>query len=454
MSSPSNSTLRERVRKPSVKEKCSEAKVKVFDYGKRVHQPEESLFTSTSGFDNYRGILNLCLVLLVLSNFRVALDNILKYGLLIDPVEVATIFLQDPYSWPSASLFVCSNIFIQFAFFVENLLAKRNISEEIGKGLHIFNLMMILVVPIIVILSYKPPPWAAGIVCGAYSMLWLKLISYISVNLWHRNKLIKTSEKENVSNGKNKEPMVEYPDYLTQQDLYYFLLCPTLCYELNFPRLPAIRKRFLIRRIVEFFFLLGLMIGVAQQWIVPTIKNSIKPLQRMEYARAAERVMKLAIPNHFLWLLFFYCYFHSFLNITGELLRFADRCFYKDWWNSNTVQYFWQNWNIPAHRWAVRHLYKPMIRRGYSNFQAQIAVFMLSAFFHEYLVSVPLRMIKLWSFSAMIGQLPMAFFIKRYIHNPNYGNVVVWCSIILGQPLAIMMYFHDYYLSTLETNAQ
>ena len=33
-----------------------------------------------------------------------------------------------------------------------------------------------------------------------------------------------------------------------------------------------------------------------------------------------------------MWLLFFYCYFHSFLNIMAEILRFGDRTFYKDWW--------------------------------------------------------------------------------------------------------------------------
>jgi len=42
----------------------------------------------------------------------------------------------------------------------------------------------------------------------------------------------------------------------------------------------------------------------------------------------------------------------------------------------------------------------------------------------------------------------MAIFIKTFIKNPNYGNMVVWGSIIVGQPLAIMMYFHDYYVGS------
>ena len=25
------------------------------------------------------------------------------------------------------------------------------------------------------------------------------------------------------------------------------------------------------------------------------------------------------------------------------------------------------------------------------------------------------------------------------------GNMIVWCSIVLGQPVAILMYMHDYY---------
>lgn len=34
-------------------------------------------------------------------------------------------------------------------------------------------------------------------------------------------------------------------------DMFYFLFAPTLCYELNFPRSPRIRKRFLLRRLFE-----------------------------------------------------------------------------------------------------------------------------------------------------------------------------------------------------------
>lgn len=115
--------------------------------------------------------------------------------------------------------------------------------------------------------------------------------------------------------------------------------------------------------------------------------------------------------------------------------------------NSESVNYFWQNWNIPVHKWCLRHLYKPLLRKGFDRFHASVAVFIVSAFFHEYLVSVPLKMFRIWAFSGMLFQIPFAMFVSKYLKNyPHYANVAVWVSLIIGQPLAILMYYHDYYI--------
>ena len=50
------------------------------------------------------------------------------------------------------------------------------------------------------------------------------------------------------------------------------------------------------------------------------------------------RTLKLAVPNIAIWLLFFYAYFHAFMNACAEVLRFGDRQFYRDWWNAPNVQ--------------------------------------------------------------------------------------------------------------------
>lgn len=313
------------------------------------------------------------------------------------------------------------------------------------------------------------------IVCFLYSILFMKLWSYIQVNMWcRRSQRVKITHKSrerrlsvsiaeiqntDESNGYYKEPanvekiepaqLVQYPNNLHIKDLGYFLCAPTLCYELNFPRTTRIRKRFLFKRILEVVIGMNVVLGLFQQWMIPSVRNSLIPFSNMDMAKSTERLLKLAIPNHFVWLCGFYLMFHSFLNLVGELLHFADRNFYCDWWNANNIDIFWRTWNMPVHRWCLRHLYIPVVEMGYGKNTAALTVFFISAFFHEYLVSVPLKTFKIWAFMGMMGQIPLSW-VSRFMEKnfgPRWGNIVVWASIILGQPLCIMMYYHDYVIT-------
>uniref|UniRef100_A0A3P9P7Y9 O-acyltransferase n=1 Tax=Poecilia reticulata TaxID=8081 RepID=A0A3P9P7Y9_POERE len=379
------------------------------------HVLQESLLSSASGYSNYRGILNWCVVMLVLSNARLFLENIIKYGILVDPIQVVSLFLKDPYSWPAACLII-------------------GMKPPI---LHIFNLIFMLTFSSATVLSVTSMTPVGGVFSlGIYTVLFLKLYSYQDANRWCREIRQAKAKSPDVqqSNGSAVHSLVSYPGNLTHRDMYYFVFAPTLCYQLNFPRSPRIRKRFLIRRLFE-MVRRRLQHYKLQQWMVPTIQNSMKPF----------RVCTLFVPNHLIWLIFFYWFFHSSMNFVAELLQFGDREFYRDWWNSETVTYFWANWNIPVHKWCLRHFYKPMLKRGTNKFLAQTAVFLVSAFLHEYLVSVPLKMFRLWAFMGMMAQVPLAWFVGRYL-NGNYGNAAVWLSLIIGQPIAVLMYFHDYYV--------
>lgn len=40
-----------------------------------------------------------------------------------------------------------------------------------------------------------------------------------------------------------EQDLVKYPDNLNVTNLLYFIMIPTLCYELNFPKTDRIRKR-------------------------------------------------------------------------------------------------------------------------------------------------------------------------------------------------------------------
>ncbi|XP_014212742.1 diacylglycerol O-acyltransferase 1 isoform X2 [Copidosoma floridanum] len=389
------------------------------------HRPRDSLFSWSSGFDNFTGFVNWGFLLLGIGGVRLLLENFIKYGIRVDPRQ-----------W--------------FLF----LSGKNYDGNEY---------------PSILLICF-----GAMYVCMLYALLFLKLWSYVQVNMWCRlsvkskntshggmrrqsfsyTDLLASEAKQNGSDSDETrheidgggKALVQYPDNLNLSDLFYFMLAPTLCYELNFPRTQRIRKRFLIKRILEVVVGCQVVMSLFQQWMIPSVKNSLIPFSNMDVAKASERLLKLAIPNHLMWLCFFYLIFHSFFNLMGELLHFADRKFYCDWWNANNIDTFWRTWNLPVHRWAIRHLYLPVLEMGYSKSVASITVFFISAFFHEYLVSVPLKTFKIWAFIGMMGQIPLSI-LSKYVQKhwgDRWGNIVVWASLIIGQPLCIMMYYHDF----------
>ncbi|XP_077284254.1 diacylglycerol O-acyltransferase isoform X2 [Arctopsyche grandis] len=450
-----------------------EQKARKSQHDKPCHKPQDSLFSWSSGFDNFTGFVNWGFLLLSMGGIRLFLENLIKYGIMVDPLQWFVVLTGqniEGREHPSIVLLVYCCVPIVICLLIEKAISVGIFSHKLGSWIHIINIFFLVSLPVIVIhLKADQFSLIGGMsVSMLYLVVFLKLWSYIQVNFWCREAIKKASAKstlrrqslsaphwkslEDEKNGTQEEidqSIVKYPDNLNIKDIFYFILAPTLCYELNFPRTTRIRKRFLVKRILEVFLGIHLIMALFQQWMIPSVQNSLIPFTKMDYMHLTERLLKLAIPNHLIWLCFFYLMFHSFLNLMGELLHFADRNFYNDWWNANNIDTFWRTWNMPVHRWAVRHVYIPVVRRGHSKSVAGIIVFFISAFFHEYLVSVPIQTYRIWAFTGMMAQVPLSY-VSRYVekhYGARWGNIIVWSSIILGQPLAIMMYYHDYVIS-------
>lgn len=62
--------------------------------------------------------------------------------------------------------------------------------------------------------------------------------------------------------------------------------------------------------------------------MLPLMHSSVMRFNELDFEHCIERLLKLAIANHLLWLLGFYTFFHSGLNLVAEILCFADREFY------------------------------------------------------------------------------------------------------------------------------
>lgn len=108
---------------------------------------------------------------------------------------------------------------------------------------------------------------------------------------------------------------------------------------------------------------------LVEQYILMLVKNAftLKNLSEWSLLRLAlhmfERLLKLSIPNLYVWLLMFVSFFHLWMNILAELTRFGDREFYHDWWNVSNFGEYWRKWNIVRER-EGRERVLPMTNRG------------------------------------------------------------------------------------------
>ncbi|CAI0387907.1 unnamed protein product [Linum tenue] len=342
---------------------------------------KESPLSSGAIFkQSHAGLFNLCIVVLVAVNSRLIIENLMKYGWLIRTgFWFSSKSLRD---WP---LFMCClslPLFAFAAYLVEKFAYRKYLSEPIVVSLHILISVAAVVYPVSVILSCDSA-FLSGVTLMLFAcIVWLKLVSYAHTN-YDMRAVAKSVEKGEAPSAALN---VDYSYDVNFNSLVYFMIAPTLCYQPSYPRTPSIRKGWVVRQFIKLVIFTGLMGFIIEQYINPIIQNSEHPFKG-NLLYGIERVLKLSVPNLYVWLCMFYCFFHLWLNILAELLRFGDREFYKDWWNAKTVEEYWRMWNM-----------------GVAIFIA----FFVSAAFHELCIAVPCHIFKFWAFLGIMFQVRLS----------------------------------------------
>jgi diacylglycerol O-acyltransferase-1 len=219
-------------------------------------------------------------------------------------------------------------------------------------------------------------------------IVWLKTYSYAFTNRDLRHAYLHPSNREEdaLPDIYSKCP---YPQNITLENLTYFWWAPTMVYQPVYPRSPRIRWVFVTKRMAECFALNVFMWVASAQYAAPVLRNSLDKMVSLDLAAVLERLMKLSTISLVIWLAGFFALFQSFLNALAEVMRFGDREFYTDWWNSPSVGAYWRTWNKPVYQFMKRHVFSPLVGRGWSAGQASIAVFVFSGILHELLVGIP-----------------------------------------------------------------
>ncbi|CAG8599271.1 9507_t:CDS:2 [Paraglomus occultum] len=382
---------------------------------------------------SYRGFMNLAMLILAASNVRLIIENYLKYGFLMS--RPGTFVPPSDYILFSIT-FIALPFNLFFAYLIEKMAVKPFLAELKR------------------VKAQDQQPTLTPKILSVNRRAGILHIINITITILYPT-LIDLRLNQVSSQDKNLESpyTVAYPNNITFGDILYFWFAPTLCYQPSYPRASQkFRLGFFLKRVGEILIACTMMYFLIEQYANPTLKNSVRAMDELALVNIVERLLKLSTTSLLIWLLMFYAFFHSYMNVLSEVLEFGDRTFYLDWWNSGSLETYWRLWNRPVYHWFKRHVYLPLVGQGVPPMVATLTVFTISAALHELMVGVPTHAIMGYAFGGMMAQIPLITLSKPLEKwrgkGSTLGNVLFWVSFCLvGQPACVLLYYYQWVIT-------
>ncbi|KAK9459512.1 MBOAT, membrane-bound O-acyltransferase family-domain-containing protein [Lipomyces oligophaga] len=424
---------------------------------------------STTPAPSFVGFRNLGMIILLFGNVRLAIENYQKYGVLIRFSNFG-ISRSDLYWSTVLTATIPLHLFV--AVVIERMVAmptlkyisllRQNVKKGDGRTplkprqkylwrlavvLHSINAIVCLVFATVIVYTRIDHP-LIGTPCELHALiLCLKVASFALTNRDLRETLLTP-----VASVPTLYNTATYPSNLTFKNVAYFWWAPTLVYQPVYPRSPSFRPMFFAKRVLEIVASTFMMYFLTVQYAVPILENSLSHIHNVHIFGITERLFKLGTMCMIIWLFGFFSVFQSGLNALAEVMKFGDREFYDDWWNSRSVGEYWRLWNKPVTNYFRRHIYVPLVRRGWNSRSASFMVFFVSAILHEIAVGVPTHHINGTAFWLMLLQIPLIQVTAPFekITNPStgtIGNCIFWFSFFIGQPTGLLIYYFTWNLN-------
>ncbi|XP_038613528.1 sterol O-acyltransferase 1 isoform X1 [Tachyglossus aculeatus] len=284
--------------------------------------------------------------------------------------------------------------------------------------------------PTYVVLAYSLPPASRFIIILEQVRFVMKAHSFVRENV--PRVLASIKEKSNV-------PIPQLNQYL------YFLFAPTLIYRDSYPRTATIRWSYVATKFAQVFGCLFYVYYIFERLCAPLFRN-------IKQEPFSMRVLVLCVfnsilPGVLIFFLAFFAFLHCWLNAFAEMLRFGDRMFYKDWWNSTSYANYYRTWNVVVHDWLYYYAYQDFLWFFSKRFKAaaMLSVFAVSAVVHEYALALSLNFFYPVLFVLfMFFGMAFNFLVNDHRKRPIW-NVMMWTSIFLGQGVILCFYSQEWY---------
>ncbi|XP_058023925.1 sterol O-acyltransferase 2-like [Ahaetulla prasina] len=242
--------------------------------------------------------------------------------------------------------------------------------------------------------------------------------------------------------ARNQVGKISPPEFSTY---LYFLFCPTLIYRKSYPRDPYIRWSYVIQKLVEFLGCVYFMNFLLKYYFIPNFSNMHKHPFTIKILLVS--IFDSVIPAISFQVMIFYFFLDCWPNVFAEILRFADRSFYKDWWNSTSFSAFFRLLNVIVHDWLYCYIYQDFLWLigGRARGGVMLIVFLLSAASHEYMFTLAFGFFYplMFVLFAMTG-----VFFNFVLNDKRKGpvwNTIIWICLLLGVAIFLSLYSYEFF---------
>lgn len=284
---------------------------------------------------------------------------------------------------------------------------------------------------VFIVLQYTATPGTRGVIILEQIRLVMKAHS-----------LVRETVPRVINAAKMKSDTTPMP---TLGQYLYFLFAPTLIYRDSYPRTPSIRWGYVATQFTQVFGCFFYIYYIFERLCTPLFQN----IQQEPFSA---RVLVLCIfnsilPGVLILFLTFFAVLHCWFNAFAEMLRFGDRMFYRDWWNSTSYANYYRTWNVVVHDWLYYYAYKDFLWFFSKRFKsaAMLSVFAVSAVVHEYAVALALNFFYPVLF-VLFMFFGMAFnFIVNDSRKRPIWNIMVWTSLFAGHGILLCLYSQEWH---------
>ncbi|KAK9892850.1 hypothetical protein WA026_022533 [Henosepilachna vigintioctopunctata] len=273
-----------------------------------------------------------------------------------------------------------------------------------------------------IVKTYRLPPVSALFLLLEQTRMLMKVHAFIRSNV---PKILKYDNESDVK--------LELPSF---NHFIFFTFVPTLIYKDEYPRTQKIKWWRVVLQIVEIFLGIFCLIILIHNFI--HTKYNDFGLKKYSYVELLLKIVELCLPGTIVLVIAFYLILHQVQNLFAEILRFADRMFYREWWTACDFTSFYKMWNVIIHDFLFIYVYRDCCEIFNSKIFSKYFTFFISALVHEWIMINTLGFFFPIMFCCFFLAGTLLSFVKV---SQNYRlNILMWLSIAYGTSILISGY--------------